>query len=227
MTHRRLTMLSVAIVAMMLLAGFCAAVALPAALNLPVHWDFNGQPDRFTNKWIALLTPAAATALTAAIFHTLPMLEPRREGLERSRGLYFWVWISLLLVGLVSQAALILVAWGVDVPIVHILVTTLGFILCLAGNQFGKSRSMYFLGIRTPWTLTDEDLWIRTHRLAGKLLVIGGLALVLAGLLKAASGLLISLLLATLIVGLVVPAGYSYVLWRRKNGSRAGGKPNP
>ena len=48
------------------------------------------------------------------------------------------------------------------------------------GNQLGKSRSMYLIGLRTPWTLASEEVWIKTHRLAGKLMIAGGLIAIAA-----------------------------------------------
>jgi uncharacterized membrane protein len=98
----------------------------------------------------------------------------------------------------------------------HIVTCAIGLVLVLIGNQLGKSRSMYMVGIRTPWTLASEDVWIQTHRLGGKLMVLGGLLIVAASFLPIPSGLLAGLFgtLIALIAG--VPIVYSYLLWRRE-----------
>ena len=70
-----------------------------------------GSQTVFSDKWIALLTPAILTAGLAALLYFLPALESRREGLERSRPLYFATWASLLLLGPVIQLAVVSVAY--------------------------------------------------------------------------------------------------------------------
>ena len=96
--------------------------------------------------------------------------------------------------------------------------------ILVIGNQLGKSRSMYLVGIRTPWTLASEEVWVRTHRLGGKLMVLAGLAMIGAALLPLPSGLLWTVLIAAVILAAVVPIVYSYLLWRRE---QAGRQPSP
>ncbi len=222
MTNRHLTMASIAIVILLLLAGCWTALSLPGDMALPTHWDAQGRPDQFSSKWVALLVPAIGTAMATLFFLALPRIEPRAGGLERSRGLYVWGWVSMLMAGATVQAIVILGALGRDVPVLHVFATVLGLSLCLAGNQMGKSRSMYLIGIRTPWTLVDEDVWNKTHRLAGKFLVASGLVLIVAGVMRVPADILTGLLLATLVLGLLVPSAYSYALWKRKNRDTAG-----
>jgi uncharacterized membrane protein len=74
---------------------------------------------------------------------------------------------------------------------------------------------MYMVGIRTPWTLASEEVWIKTHRLGGKLMVASGLVIILGSLMMP------SYLLPVLMIGLVVtiavvPVAYSYLLWKRE-----------
>jgi uncharacterized membrane protein len=94
-----------------------------------------------------------------------------------------------------------------------------GLIFILIGNQLGKSRSMYLIGIRTPWTLASEEVWIRTHRLAGKLMVAGGALLVLGAFLPLPSGVIATLMLAVIAIAVIVPVAYSFILWRRERAS--------
>jgi uncharacterized membrane protein len=93
----------------------------------------------------------------------------------------------------------------------------LGLLLVVLGSFLGKFRRNFFAGIRTPWTLASEEVWLRTHRLGGKVLVVAGLALAVAGLLGQGH---LALLPALLVVG-VVPVAYSYVRYRRLEGVQA------
>jgi uncharacterized membrane protein len=160
-------------------------------------------------------------ALLSLLFYVLPAIEPRREGLERSQGLYLWGWISLLLMGGALQLAVVAVALGWPVDAGRLIVGATGAMLVLIGNQLGKSRSMYLIGMRTPWTLASEEVWIRTHRLAGKLMVAGGLLVFAAALLGSAPERLTALLVAVIAVSTGVPIVYSYLLWRGERAAQA------
>lgn len=187
-------------------------------MALPTHWGLNGEPDRFSDKWTALLMPAALVGGISLLLFFLPALEPRRQGLERSQGLYLWSWAALIIMGVIIQLAVISIAlrWSVHGP--SFILAGVGLVFALIGNQFGKSRSMYLIGIRTPWTLASEEVWIKTHRLAGKLMVAGGLLLIVAAFLPLPSGLVMTLIVGVLAAATIVPAAYSFFLWRAEPG---------
>jgi uncharacterized membrane protein len=86
-----------------------------------------------------------------------------------------------------------------------------GALLMVIGNFMGKFRKNFFVGIRTPWTLTSDVVWERTHRLAGWLFVLAGLVWIVGGLVHASP---VVLVVAALAAGFV-PAVYSYFLYRR------------
>ena len=196
--------------------GFVAATMLPDDIQLPTHWGLNGEADAFSDKWTALLMPAGITGALSVLFYFLPSLEPRREGLERSQGLYLWGWIAILVVGAVIELSLLSIAFGWGIPVNQLIFGSVGLMLVIIGNQLAKSRSMYLIGLRTPWTLASEEVWIKTHRLCGKLMVLGGLAIVLAALLPLPSGLLVTVMIAVLAISAGVPILYSFVAWRRE-----------
>ncbi|MEA2351519.1 MAG: hypothetical protein QOG86_2460, partial [Thermoleophilaceae bacterium] len=185
-------------------------------LQLPIHWSLGGVPDRFASKWIALLCPPVITAVVAVFFWFLPGLEPRERNLERSQGLYFAGWAALLVLMAAFETMTLSAAlhWGLRV--FGIMTGAVGLTFILIGNQLGKSRRMYLVGIRTPWTLASEEVWIKTHRLGGKLMVAGGALLVLVAVLPLPSGVLASAFAGGMAIIVGVPIVYSYLLWRRE-----------
>ena len=91
--------------------------------------------------------------------------------------------------------------------------------IALAGGQLDKLRSNFMIGIRTPWTLADDQVWDRTHRLARWPVMLTGLAIVLAALVAPEA----ILLKFTIAIVLVLGAGLvllSYLLWRRSDAQR-------
>ena len=216
MTRKTVGLASLLVVATIAAAAVIGGAMMPDGIQLPIHWGISGEPDSFADKWTALLLPVGLTAGVSLLFYFLPSLEPRREGLARSQGLYLWGWIALLMIGAAIQLALLSTGLGWGIPVNHLIVGALGVMLVLIGNQLGKSRSMYLIGVRTPWTLASEEVWIKTHRLCGKLMVLGGLAILVAALLPLPSGLLATIAIVVIAVAAGVPILYSFIAWRRE-----------
>jgi uncharacterized membrane protein len=215
-TRNQLGSLSAFLVTAMALSAAGAGMSLPAELRLPIHWDLSGAPDNYAGKWVALLLPAAFTGAISLLAWFLPAIEPRSLNLVRSRGLYLWSWAAMLLFGVVIEVVVLSTAFGWGIPADRLIVGACGLLLLIVGNQLGKSRSMYMIGLRTPWTLASEEVWVRTHRLAGKLMVVAGLAVGVAAVLPLRSALLTTALLVSIILAAVVPILYSFLLWRRE-----------
>ena len=89
------------------------------------------------------------------------------------------------------------------------------------GNYLPKVRPNYMVGIRTPWTLTSDLSWDRTHRIGGRLFVLEGVVFIILGLVRPASGTLIGVLVGGIVLMLVVLFGYSYRVWKTDPARRA------
>jgi immunity protein, SdpI family len=222
MNRRTLGIASAAMVVLFLAAAVAVGSSLPADLRLPTHWGMDGRPNGFSAKWPALLMPAIMTGLLSLLFWFLPALEPRGRNFTRSTGLYLWTWAGLLLMMVATELAIVALPLHWHLRVDRLMTCALGLMFLLIGNQLGKSRSMYMVGIRTPWTLASEEVWIKTHRLGGKLMVLGGLLMVAASFLSITSGLLAGAFVAAIAVMIGVPVVYSYLLWRREKNQPSG-----
>jgi uncharacterized membrane protein len=214
MTRKGLAILSILLVSAMLAASFWVGAMLPADIRLPVHWGLSGAPDRYAGKYLALCSPAALTAFVGLLFYALPMIEPRAQGLARSQGLYLWAWAGGLVVCTAIQLALVSTALGWGLATADLLLCAIGLMLAMIGNQLGKSRSMYMVGIRTPWTLASEEVWIKTHRLGGKLMIAAAVAMIVTALLPLAPASSAMVSGAAIAIAAIVPIVYSWWLWR-------------
>jgi uncharacterized membrane protein len=93
-----------------------------------------------------------------------------------------------------------------------------GLLLATLGNYLPKTRYNYVMGVRTPWTLADERVWDQTHRLAGPLMMLGGLA-VTAGVWFVPLEQVIWLLLAGAAAPSLIAVVYSYIVAKRLGGA--------
>ena len=210
-------------IAIALMAGISiwAGGQLPAE-NIPVHWDADGTADRFADRQEAMfmlwLIPGMAS-LGAMVFAVLPQLEPMRDNLFKSRKAYNATWIStmILFVGIHSgMAYMMLQSRPEDVAsneFVRLVIAGTGVLFIVLGNYLPKTRQNWFLGIRTPWTLSSEYTWEKTHRLAGRLFVLVGFVCLIGAF------VLEGVALAFLVGGAAVSTalfsvGYSFVVYR-------------
>jgi uncharacterized membrane protein len=214
MNIRRLVRISVAIIAVMTVIGAVAWVQLPTDAQVPVHWGPNGQIDGWADKTTGLfLLPIIATGLTA-VFVAIPRIEPRRTNLERSAKSFGAIWIATLLLLAALQGLVAAVALGADIDVTKLILAGTGVVFLVIGNYLPKVRPNYLVGIRTPWTLTSDLSWTRTHRLGGRLFVLAGLGLIALGILGAGPEVLLVALVGGLIALLIVIFVYSYRVWQ-------------
>ncbi len=207
---------SAILIGLMLAASAYAWGPLGDAL-VPTHFGVDGRPNGFMPKLPGVLfMPIVGSAITA-LLSGLPAVMPANARLERSWGPYVVVWLAVLALLLVVHLAVLAYALGVQVDMTRGVVVGVGALIAVIGNLLGKVRYNYVFGIRTPWTLSNERVWDRTHRFAGWAMTLGGLCVLAAGL--AAPAALEKNLHWALLAGVLTPtfasAVYSFIESRR------------
>src|SRR5262245_19440578 len=215
MTIRRADVLGLALVG----GAFVLAASLYGRLPdaVPTHWDYRGRPDGFMPKPLgAFLLPAMAAGVWA-VLALLPALSPRGFSIERFRATYDVVRSTVLVFLVFVCLVQLLVAAGWQIGVPSLITVAIGLLLAVLGNYMGKIRRNFFVGVRTPWTLASEEVWLLTHRVAGKLFAAAGTIVVGASLLGAGPWVLpVSLGLAAL-----ASVVLSYVYYLRVEGRPA------
>lgn len=221
MNVRSLLLANLLIVAAM--AGFAlwAAGTAPEGMELPTHWNAAGEVDQTMAPLPALLMPAGISLFVALVFAITPMLEPLQHKLEGSAPLLRAVWIGMMALVVAIQGIVAAPIFGYS-PGAGAILLLVGLLFVVIGNMLPKSRPGFFVGIRTPWTITDEDNWIATHRLGGKLFMVAGAVLVLAGLLDVSPDLRMVAMLGGIAVAALIPVAYSWWFWRTRRQSGKG-----
>jgi len=133
------------------------------------------------------------------------------------------LWFFVVLQGALTASALGYIDMGTDM-LVRIVGTALGVLFAVIGNVLGKSRPNWFAGVRTPWTLSSDLSWEKTHRLTGRLFVLVGALTAIASWLAPVSVIIPAMVVGILISSLVAVL-YSWMVWRtapdRRNGPQA------
>ncbi|MBA3889925.1 MAG: SdpI family protein [Gemmatimonadaceae bacterium] len=180
----------------------------------PVHWNLAGAVDRYGARAEVLLLMPAMMIVIWALLRFLPRIDPRRESYAKMEGTYELVITLMLGVLLALHGAVIAAALGRQVPMGRIAPALLGATFLVLGNVLPRARPNWWFGIRTPWTLSNDRVWTRTHRVAGYAFIIAGLGLIIAAF---SGGVAVKgALLAGGLVAALVPAAYSYIAWRQE-----------
>ena len=186
-----------------------------SAAQIATHWDSQGNANGYSGPLVAFFMIPFIQIIMLAVFSSLKVLEPRASNLEKSKKAINAVVTSVTGLLLVVQAIVIDQAFEFDMLGTNVIFAGVGVILMVMGNYFGKLKSSFFIGIRTPWTLSSEAVWQKTHRLGGKLFVVAG------AVCAATAFLLPQELMTAVIVGVVIPSAlipiiYSWHLWRKE-----------
>ena len=178
--------------------------------QVPIHFDINGVPDNYASKAIAgFLFPCLLAGFNIFV-HFMMNADPKKQNANKIiRLVGFWIFpvVSLITVPMTLFKGL-----NYDVPVVTICTVMIGLMFLIIGNYLPKSRQSYTVGIRLPWTLDNEENWNKTHRFAGFVWVIGGLAEIVSAFIGNNN---IQFVVMALV--LILPIAYSYLLYCKQN----------
>lgn len=182
--------------------------------QVPVHWGFSGEPDAWTPRegilGYLLLPPLLMVGMFGLAW-LLPWLSPRNFAIDANRKVFdYCMFLLVALFGLLH--AVILVGYlRPEFPLVRALILALAIFFVLLGNVLGQVPRNFFMGVRTPWTLASNLVWVKTHRLAAWLFVGIGLLTACLTLLGAPYWLIFFAMLPPLLY----PVLYSFILYKR------------
>jgi uncharacterized membrane protein len=214
MNRRPMILYSVAVVIAMLAISAWAWGQLPADASIPVHWGMDGQVDGYAPKTIGLLMLPLIAAGVAALLAVIPRFEPRRANLERSGKAYGATWVGVMtLLGLVHLLT-VAVALGATIDMPRLILIGVGALFVVIGNYMPKVRPNFLMGIRTPWTLSSDVAWTKTHRLGGRIFVIEGLVMIVLGIIGLSPEFLAVAIIAAITLQVVAVIAYSYRVWK-------------
>ena len=211
--YRKLIIATTLITLLPILLGLILWNRLPD--TVAVHWGADGQADGWAGKAYAVFgLPCllAAIHLFAVLF---TLNDPRRKNINKKPlMLVFWL---IPVLSLVTNGIVYLTAMGADIDVFVICFVLIGIVFIVFGNYMPKLQQNYTVGIKMPWTLNSTENWNRTHRLGGRLFIVGGILMILGGFSGGVLGEEGSLILVFGIILLcaVIPCIYSFWLFRK------------
>jgi uncharacterized membrane protein len=169
----RVDLVQLVIIATMFAVGAISWPYVPE--RLPVHWNLQGEVDRYGGKLEGLFLLPLVTLGLYLLLLVLPLVDPGRRNYQNFKKAYNAIRIALVLFMTLIYGLSIASAFGYQFYSTSIVFAAMGLLFIVLGNFMGKIRPNWFVGVRTPWTLSSKLSWDKTHRLAGWLFVLMGL----------------------------------------------------
>src|SRR5688500_2892486 len=198
---------------------FSLAVYAKLPDQVATHFGPTGEPDGWSSRSFAAFGMPLLSFFMFSLLSALPKVMPRRENYERFSDTY-WTIITVIMAFISAMHVVLLgiaLGWPIDVPTFVLL--GVGAMFVIMGNLMPRVKSNWMLGIRTPWTLDSENVWRETHRIGGRTMVVAGIITMVAAFLPDAIRPWIAF--GALLFGAMIPAVYSYILWRREKQAAA------
>ena len=197
-------------------AGFIASAVVYPRLpeTIPTHWDFSGHPNGWSSRfWGAWLIPIFLLGMWALV-RILPRIDPRGSNYAKFGGAFEAIIDTIMLFMLALHIVALRAALGHPMQMQRILPIGVGVVLIVIGNLLPRARPNWFVGIRTPWTLSSDRVWEKTHRFGGRVFVAGGLIITIASFLWVQEAHVVLFAVMVLVASSVMI--YSYLEWKRE-----------
>jgi uncharacterized membrane protein len=182
--------------------------------KIPTHWNIEGKVDGYGGKWTLFMFPLLMVGMLV-LFYFLPALSPQHFEVDTFRPTYLYIMDIVLGLFLYMQGVLLYtvdqsVHAGRSVDLGSGFLAGLFLFFALMGNQLGKVRKNFYIGVRVPWTLASDRVWNDTHRLAAWTMTAGGLI----GFVLTILGVSIIVSIVILVASGLIPVVYSFVHYK-------------
>ncbi len=209
--------IAIMIVLIQIILSFYLGLPLADDAKVPSHWNIKGEIDDWSGKWTAIfLFPGINIGmLLLAIF--FPMLSPRyRTDPERFQKILPSFINILVFFFAVIHIYTLLIAREIMPVTSHFILILIGLMFVCLGNLMPKIPSNFYMGVRLPWTLSSENVWRKTHRIAGWSFSLGGIILAVVGFIGNMTFITQIILIVAFLLIVLIPILSAFLIFRKE-----------
>ena len=186
---------------------------------VPMHWGIDGNIDGYGGKGSLFVLYAVGVGGTF-LFDFARKIDPKSKNYDKFNRPYeiFKLVFAIFMDGLVLVTARS--RFNKNLKVSQIIVVAVGLMIAVIGNYMPKFKYNYTMGIKTPWTLSSETVWEKTHRKSGALWVCGGIGIALSSFLKSKYSFALVMIITVVISA--IPMVYSYFEFKREQENKDG-----
>ena len=182
--------------------------------RIPLHWNILGQVDRTGAKFPSVFIMPVLCILITVLMVILPKIDPRKDNYKKFGDAYYWIMICVLAVLEIMNIIILLVSLGINfIPVDIVVKLLVGIMIMILGILMPKIKHNYFVGVRTPWTLASEEVWVDTHRHAGKVFFTAGILMIVLAFITGVKSAMFYF--AIILIAAFEPIVHSYLVYRK------------
>ena len=180
--------------------------------QMAIHWNELGEPDGYGSNFMGLwFMPIMTIGLTLLLLG-IPQIDPLKKNIEKFQKEYNTFIFLFVIFFVYTHVLTLLFNLGMHLNILTMMIPAFGGFFYYIGVLMEKAKRNYFIGIRTPWTLADDDVWNQTHRIGAKGFKISGVLTILGVVFQ---GLAIWFMIVPILLVSIYTIGYSYFAYRK------------
>lgn len=197
----------------LILLGFIISIYLYPSLpdKMPIHWNIHGEVNRYGSRLFGAFGMPLISLGIYLLYVVLPYIDPKRKNYENFKPTYQLFKYIIIIFLFCFHIITLLNATGVKINILTFIQVAMSLLFIFMGNAMGRVKHNYFIGIKTPWTLANEEVWKKTHRLSAPLWVTGGILNLILFLLGTGA---YSFIIIIIVIS-IIPIIYSYIVYKK------------
>lgn len=178
------------------------------------HWNAQGVADGYSSKLTNVLMFPILQCIFSILFFFIPKIDPKKENIkefENTFHIFIYAFMSFMTL---LQLQVFLWNTGTKISMNTVMPILMGLLFIVVAQLVSKAKQNYTIGIRTPWTLSSEKVWNKTHKLGGKLFLICGILSIFSFLLPEYTYIVV---LASVILSTIIVFAYSYIEYKKES----------
>ena len=183
--------------------------------SMASHWNMYGEVDGYSSRLFNVLFFPILQIFLFLLLYIVPRIDPKRKNILKFEGKFDLFVYSILIFMLLLQIYAFLWNTGVEIPVEIVMPVLMGILFFIVGEMVKDAKQNYTIGIKTPWTLSSERVWDKTHRLGGRLFKICGILSILSVFFSSYAFITV---IGTVILTTIYLFIYSYLEYRKEVG---------
>lgn len=182
--------------------------------QLPMQYGITGEVNRYWSKDTAIISMSFIGLVIPLLLQVIRTIDPKKQNYEKFENAFAMTRLAVALVLDFVFAMILIEGSNKNFNAGSIVLGAIGLLFVIIGNYMPQVKDNYFVGIRTPWTLHNPEVWRKTHRFSGVLWVIAGLLMILSAFLLDGTWH-IAVIISALVLSIIVPVVYSWLTAQR------------
>ena len=206
--------------AILILAAVIATIAVYPRLpeQVPTHWSISGEVNGWSSRLFGAWMMPLIMAVVWLFMRAMPHIDPRKANYEKFSGMYDALVILILTFMLLMHVVILLSATGTVIRMNRVVMPAVGIFIAIMGVLLPRAHPNWFVGFRTPWTLTSDLSWERTHKVGGALFIALGVLIVASTFIAPERAIWVLVVAALGVVAFLFI--YSYQVWKQDPSKR-------